>query len=170
LRRRIAPNCWPARIRLKFPDRADASNGVESAEIDVGLRMQDRSKKEMLRDIRERLSMVPGMNFDVGQPLSHRIDHMLSGTRSNVAVKIFGDDLTVLRDLANKVHDAMAGVQGAVDLNIEAQAQIPMLRINFDHDALARYGMSTGQAADAVEMAFSGKRVSQVLEGQIAFE
>jgi CzcA family heavy metal efflux pump len=144
--------------------------GVESAEIDVGLQMKSRSKDEMLREIRDRLSIIPGMNFDIGQPLSHRIDHMLSGTRSNVAVKIFGDELTTLRELAAKVRGAMANIKGVVDLNIEAQAEIPMLRIHFDHDALARYGMSTGQAADAVEMAFSGKRVSQVLEGQIAFD
>jgi CzcA family heavy metal efflux pump len=144
--------------------------GVESAEIDVGLQMKGRPKDEMMRDIRERLSLVPGMNFDIGQPLSHRIDHMLSGTRSNVAVKIFGDELTTLRELGTKVRDVMVGVRGVVDLNIEAQAQIPMLRMHFDHDALARYGMSTGQAADAVETAFSGKRVSQVLEGQIAFD
>ena len=144
--------------------------GVESAEIDVGLQMKGRSKEEMMREIRERLSLIPGMNLDIGQPLSHRIDHMLSGTRSNVAVKIFGDDLTTLRELGSKVRDVMTGIRGVVDLNIEAQAQIPMLRIHFDHDALARYGMSTGQAADAVETAFSGKRVSQVLEGQIAFD
>jgi CzcA family heavy metal efflux pump len=144
--------------------------GVESSEIDVGLKMKGRSKDEMLRDIRDRLSLVPGMNFDLGQPLSHRIDHMLSGTRSNVAVKIFGDELTTLRDLSRKVRSVMAGVRGVVDLNIEAQAEIPMLRIRFDQEALSKYGMSTGQAADAVEMAFSGKRVSQVLEGQIAFD
>jgi len=144
--------------------------GVESAEIDVGLQMKGRSKEEMMREIRERLSLIPGMNLDIGQPLSHRIDHMLSGTRSNVAVKIFGDDLTTLRELGTKVRDVMTGIRGVVDLNIEAQAQIPMLRIHFNHDALARYGMSTGQAADAVETAFSGKRVSQVLEGQSAFD
>jgi CzcA family heavy metal efflux pump len=144
--------------------------GVESSEIDVGLQMKDRSKDEMLRDIRDRLSLVPGMNFDLGQPLSHRIDHMLSGTRANVAVKVFGDDLTTLRDLSKKVRAAMSGVRGVVDLNIEAQAEIPMLKIRFDQDALSKYGMSNGQAADAIEMAFSGRRVSQVLEGQIAFD
>ena len=144
--------------------------GVESAEIDVGLQLKDRSKDEMMRDIRDRLSLVPGMNLDIGQPLSHRIDHMLSGTRSNVAVKIFGDELTTLRELAEKVRGVMADVRGVVDLNIEAQAQIPMLRIRFDQEELARYGMSAGQAADSVEMAFSGTRVSQVLEGQIAFD
>ncbi|MBP1598243.1 MAG: multidrug transporter AcrB [Acidobacteria bacterium] len=118
--------------------------GVESAEIDVGLQMKDRSKDEMLRDIRDRLSLVPGMNLDIGQPLSHRIDHMLSGTRSNVAVKVFGDELTTLRELATKVRGVMAGVKGVVDLNIEAQAEIPMLRIRFNQDALARYGDDRG--------------------------
>lgn len=144
--------------------------GVESAEIDVGLRGNGRSKEEVLRDIRQRITLVPGMNFDIGQPISHRIDHMLSGTRSNIAVKIFGDDLTTLRDLARHVREVMAKVDGVVDLNIEQQADIPMLRIRFDREALARYGMSAGQAADALEMAFSGKELSQVLEGQVAFD
>ncbi|HSW39340.1 MAG TPA: efflux RND transporter permease subunit [Acidobacteriota bacterium] len=144
--------------------------GVESAEIDVGLKMRDRSKDEMLRDIRDRLSQVPGMNFDIGQPISHRIDHMLSGTRSNIAVKIFGDDLATLRDLAGKARTAMSGVPGVVDLNVEAQAMIPMLRIRFNQEALSQYGMSSGQAAEAVEIAFSGKRVGQVLDGRIAFD
>lgn len=144
--------------------------GVESAEIDVGLRMKERSKDEMLGDIRRRLSMVPGVNFDIGQPLSHRIDHMLSGTRSNVAVKIFGDDLGTLKALALKVRQAMATVSGVVDLNIEQQADIPMLRIRFDREALAKYGMSAGQGADAIEMAFAGKKMGQILEGQVAFD
>jgi CzcA family heavy metal efflux pump len=144
--------------------------GVESAEIDVGLQMKNRSKDEMLRDLRDRLSVVPGMNIDIGQPISHRIDHMLSGTRSNVAVKIFGDDLMTLRELAGKVRGVMSDVRGVVDLNIESQSEIPMLRIRFNQDALARFGMSTGQAADAIEMAYSGKRVSRVLEGQTAFD
>jgi CzcA family heavy metal efflux pump len=144
--------------------------GVESAEIDAGLQMQDRSKAAMLEDIRQRLTLVPGMNLDIGQPISHRIDHMLSGTRSNVAVKIFGQQLQSLRRLASEVRDTMEGVAGVVDLSVEPQADIPMLRIQFDRDALARYGMSPGQASDAVEMAFYSKRMGQVLEGQIAFD
>ncbi len=144
--------------------------GVESAEIDIGLRMKERFKEEILCDIRQRLAMIPGMNFDIGQPLSHRIDHMLSGTRSNVAVKIFGDDLSVLRSLAAKVRRVMAAVEGVVDLNVEQQADIPMLRVRFDRQALTQYGMSAGQAADAIEMAFAGKRIGRVLEGQVAFD
>jgi CzcA family heavy metal efflux pump len=144
--------------------------GVESAEIDVGLRMKERSKDEVLREIRERLSLVPGMNFDVGQPISHRIDHMLSGTRSNIAVKIFGDDLFTLRRLASQVRSAMSDVNGVVDLNVEQQSDIPMLRFKFNPELLGRYGMSAGQAAEAVEMAFAGKRVGQVLEDNIAYD
>jgi len=144
--------------------------GVESAEIDVGLRMRDRTKEDVLREIRERLALVPGMNFDVGQPISHRIDHMLSGTRSNIAVKIFGDDLFTLRRLAEQVREAMSDVAGVVDLNVEQQADIPMLRFRFDAESIGRYGMSAGQAAEAVEIAFAGRRVGQVLEENIAYD
>src|SRR5437763_9650542 len=91
--------------------------GVESAEIDVDLKMGSRSKAEVLQDIREKVSVLPGTNVSVGQPISHRIDHMLSGTLANVAVKIFGDDLRDLRRLARQVQRAMRGVQGVVELS-----------------------------------------------------
>lgn len=143
--------------------------GVESAEIDVGLKMLDRPKAELLAEMRERLSLVPGMNFTIGQPISHRIDHMLSGTRANIAVKIFGDDLQTLRGLARQVEAAMRGVPGVVDLSTEQQSDIPTLRVRFDRTALARYGMPVGDAAEALQAAFVGRQVGQIFEGQVAF-
>jgi CzcA family heavy metal efflux pump len=141
--------------------------GVESAEIDVRLEMKDRPKEAVLAEIRERASLLPGTNVTVGQPISHRIDHMLSGTRANVAVKIFGDDLQMLRGLASQVHAEMAQVQGVVDLSTEAQTEIPTLRVKVEPDAAARYGIPSGEAAEALQTARAGKVVGQVLEGQV---
>jgi CzcA family heavy metal efflux pump len=143
--------------------------GVESAEIDVNLRMAGRPKDEVLDEIRARLSLVPGMNVTVGQPISHRIDHMLSGTRANIAVKIFGPKLPVLRDLARDVEAAARDVPGAVDVAVEAQANIPTVRVHFDRQALARYGQPAGAAAEAMRTAFVGREVGQIFEGQVAF-
>ena len=143
--------------------------GVESAEIDVSLRMHKRSKEEVLKNIRSRLSLVPGMNLTIGQPISHRIDHMLSGTRANIAVKIFGEDLAVLRSLASKVEEVMRSVSGVVDLSAEQQAEVPTLRVKFDRKALARYGLQAGAAADVLQTALKGLEVGQILEKQIAF-
>lgn len=143
--------------------------GVESAELDVGLRMGGRSKQEMLKDMRARLSLVPGMNVTIGQPISHRIDHMLSGTRANIAVKIFGDDLATLRSLAHSVEAAMRDVPGVVDLSIEQQTNIPTLKIRFDRAALARYGLPAGAAAETLQTVLVGKEVGQIFEGQLTF-
>jgi CzcA family heavy metal efflux pump len=143
--------------------------GVESAEIDVSLRMRDRPKSAVLEEIRERVTLLPGMNVTIGQPISHRIDHMLSGTRANVAVKIFGDDLATLRSLASRVQAAMRQVEGVVDLSTEQQTEIPTVSVRLDRAALARYGLPAGAAAETLATAFVGQQVGQVLEGQVAF-
>ncbi|OFW15978.1 MAG: hypothetical protein A3H27_12920 [Acidobacteria bacterium RIFCSPLOWO2_02_FULL_59_13] len=143
--------------------------GVESAEVDVSLVMRERPKEAVLAEIRQRVTLLPGVNVTVGQPISHRIDHMLSGTRANIAVKIFGDDLATLRDLANRVQATMQGVPGVVDLSIEQQMDIPTLRVRFDRPMLARYGLPAGAAADALQTALLGREVGQILEGQVAF-
>jgi len=147
------------------------AQGVEAAEIDVSLELgAGRSKEEFLRDLREALSVVPGMNITIGQPISHRIDHMLSGTRANIAVKVFGDDLAKLRDVGEGVRRIMASVPGIVDLSAEPQMEIPFLRVRFDRDAIARHGLTVGEAAEALETAMVGKPVSRVLEGRNAFD
>jgi CzcA family heavy metal efflux pump len=146
------------------------AQGVEAAEIDVGLTMQKRSREEFLRELRRALTAVPGMNITIGQPISHRIDHMLSGTRANIAVKIFGDDLRRLRTVAQQVRDSMAKIPGVVDLSIEQQTDIPILRVQFDRERIARVGLKVEEVADAVETAFLGKAVSRVLEGQRSFD
>ncbi len=143
--------------------------GVESAEIDVRLAESDRPREAVIEELREKASLLPGTNVTIGQPISHRIDHMLSGTRANIAVKIFGDDLQILRQLATRVQAEMAQVPGVVDLSTEAQTDIPMLRVRVDSAAAARHGLPTGSVADALQTARVGHEVGQVLEGQIAF-
>jgi len=143
--------------------------GVESAEIDVDLRMKNRPKAEVLEEIRQKATLIPGMNVTIGQPISHRIDHMLSGTRANVAVKIFGEDLGRLRALAQQVRQAMDGIPGVVDLSVEQQTDIPTLHVKVDPVATARYGLPSGDVSDAIQTAFVGKEVSRILEGQLSF-
>jgi CzcA family heavy metal efflux pump len=146
------------------------AQGVEAAEIDVGLEMQKRSKEEFLQELRRALTAVPGMSITIGQPISHRIDHMLSGTRANIAVKIFGQDLRQLRTLAQQVRDTMAKVPGVADLSIEQQTDIPVLRVQIDRERIARAGLKVEEVSEAIETAFLGKAVSRVLEGQRSFD
>jgi CzcA family heavy metal efflux pump len=143
--------------------------GVESAEIDVRLAMNDRPRDVVLEELRQKVSLLPGTNVTIGQPISHRIDHMLSGTRANIAVKIFGDDLQTLRHLARQVRAEMSEVTGIVDLSTEAQTDIPTLKVRVDPEAAARHGLGTGAVAQALQTARVGHTVGQVFEGQIAF-
>src|SRR5207247_2367808 len=143
--------------------------GVESAEIDVDLKMGTRSKAEVLQEIREKVSVLPGTNVSIGQPISHRIDHMLSGTLANVAVKIFGDDLHELRLLARQVQAAMSGTPGVVDLALEQQTEIPTLRIRPDPASAARLGLPAGEVADRIQTVLVGSEVGRILEGQVSF-
>ena len=146
------------------------AQGANAAEIDVNLRMKNRSKEAFLSQLRSDLTIVPGMNIVIGQPISHRIDHMLSGTRANIAVKIFGADLYQLRRLASQVRDRMETVPGIVDLSIEQQTDIPLLTIIFDRQAIARYGLNIQDVAETIETAFVGKKCTRVLQGQAAFD
>lgn len=142
--------------------------GVESAELDVHLEMKDRPKEAVLEAIREKVTLLPGTNVTIGQPISHRIDHMLSGTRANIAMKVFGDDLPTLRVLAKQVEAAARNVPGVVDLSVEQQTDIPTVTVKFDRTALASYGLPAGTAAQALEAAMVGREVSQVIEAGVA--
>ncbi len=143
---------------------------VTGAEIDVKLKMKDRSKAAFLADLRRQLSLVPGTFIGIGQPISHRIDHLLSGTKSQIAVKIFGPDIYKLRSYGNSIKDLMEDIEGVVDLAIEQQHEIPQIQIKFDRLNLARYGLTTHEVAENIEIAFQGKIVSQILEGQRSIE
>ncbi len=139
------------------------AQGVNAAEIDVTLK-DKFEKEELFEELRSEFSTIPGTSVTIGQPIGHRIDHMLSGTRANIAVKIFGPDLYVLRRVGGEVRDAMQAVPGVADLQLEQQMDVPQLRIEADRSALARYGMSVGSLAQAIDVAFNGEAVSQVLE------
>ena len=146
------------------------AQGVESAELDVSIVMKDRNKQEFLEALREAFSQVPGMNITIGQPISHRIDHMLSGTRANIAVKIFGGDLYQLRSLAEKARQSMQGVAGVVDLSVEQQTEVPVLKIKFEREAMARHALTIRAVARTVEAALQGVKASRVLEGRTSYD
>ena len=144
--------------------------GVEAAEIDVGLREGDRTREALLAELRRNFSLLPGTNVAIGQPISHRIDHMLSGTRANIAVKIVGDDLLTLRRLGESVRDAMSGVDGVVDLTLEPQTDIPFVRFVLDRPAIARYGLRVQDVADAIATSLAGTTVGRVFDRGSAFD
>ncbi|MBK9409759.1 MAG: efflux RND transporter permease subunit [Gemmatimonadetes bacterium] len=144
-------------------NEGEHAQGVNAAEIDVTMK-DGIDKERVFEELRTAFSAIPGTNVTIGQPIGHRIDHMLSGTRANIAVKIFGPDLYQLRQVGTAVRDVMQGVPGIADLQLEQQADVPQLRIRADRTALARYGMSVGQLAEAIDVALNGEVVSQVLE------
>ncbi len=141
------------------------AEGVHYTEIDVDLKESDRSRDEILADIRQQLAVVPGVSVNVGQPISHRLDHLQSGVRAQIAVKLFGDDLAVLRSKAEEIRNVMATVEGSADVQIEKQVLIPQIRFNVDRARAAQYGLQPGEITDTLETALNGRTVSQAIEG-----
>jgi CzcA family heavy metal efflux pump len=144
--------------------------GVNTSEIEVVTKEGGRKHAEVMEDVRERLARIPGVEAEVGQPISHRIDHLLSGTRAQIAIKLFGPDLATLRTKANEVRDAMASVPGVVDLLVEPQVGVPQMQINLNRRAAAAVGLRAEDLARTVETAFNGEAVSQVLEEQRTYD
>ncbi|MBI2318500.1 MAG: efflux RND transporter permease subunit [Betaproteobacteria bacterium] len=143
---------------------------IYASEIEASLAMKGQTKDALLAALRADLASIPGLNVVIGQPISHRIDHMLSGTRANIAVKIFGPDLFELRRIGEQVKAQAASVAGAVDVALEQQADIPFILVKFRREAIARHGLSIREVSDAVETAFAGLKVSRVLEEQASFD
>jgi CzcA family heavy metal efflux pump len=143
--------------------------GVEAAEIDVGLR-EGRPRDVLLAELRRGFSTLPGTNVTIGQPISHRIDHMLSGTRASIAVKVFGDDLPTLRRLGERVREVVAAVPGAVDVSLEQQMDVPVVRFVLNRPAIARYGLRADDVAEAVETSFAGTTVGRIFDRAAAFD
>lgn len=141
------------------------AEGVHYTEIDVDLKESDRSREEILAAIREKLSVVPGVTTNVGQPISHRLDHLQSGVRAQIAVKLFGDDLQVLRSKAEEIRNSIQTVEGATDVSIERQVLIPQIRFNVDRAKAAQYGLQPGEITNTLETALNGRVVSQAIEG-----
>jgi Cu/Ag efflux pump CusA len=129
-----------------------------------------REREVILSDVRDRLSEMPGVLCNIGQPISHRLDHIMSGIRSQIAVKLYGPDLVRLRSQAVEIRDLMAAVPGIVDLRVEPQVEIPQVKVEVLRGEAIRYGLSPGDVAHALETAFQGTTVSQVLEGQRRFD
>jgi len=148
----------------------DHAEGVHSSEIEVELKPSKRERKEILADLRGKLDEIPGIAINIGQPISHRIDHMLSGVRAQIAVKLFGSDLAVLRAKAEEIRQVMAETKGIVDLSVEKQVLIPQLHVRFDRDKAVKYGIMPGEAAEYAELAMNGKTVSQIIDGQKIYD
>jgi len=145
--------------------------GVESSELEVRLNPEDpRTKEQMFADIRERLKAVPGAQFTIGQPISHRIEHMISGQRSALSIKVFGENLRELRRIAEQVKQATEGVPGLVDVNVEQVVDIPQIVVRIDAQGASVYGLSAGEAATAVGTALWGATPSQIYEEGTATE
>jgi copper/silver efflux system protein len=146
------------------------AQGANAAEIDVRLNLDEHSYGEVLEELRTALMAVPGTQITIGQPIGHRIDHMLSGTRASIALNIFGPDLHTLRTVAAQVEAAVGAVAGTVDVATEQQAEVPQVRIAMNRPAMARYGVTPQQLAQQIDVAFAGEAVSQVLEQQRSFD
>ncbi len=151
-------------------EQDEHAEGVHYSELDVDFKEGGRPRTEVLADMRARLAQLPGVSVSIGQPISHRLDHLLSGIRAQVAVKIFGSELDTLRAKAEEVRLVMAGVPGIVDLQVEQQTLIPQLQLRLKREEAARLGVQPGAMAEQLEKAFNGVVVGQVLEGQRTFD
>ena len=147
----------------------EKGEGVHYSEIDVDFKPSDRRRDEVLGEIRDKLSQIPGVVLNIGQPISHRLDHLLSGVRAQIAIEIFGNDLAGLRNKADEVKSAVANVPGLVDLQIEKQFLIPQIQIRINRDKALKYGVCVGDLAEALEVGSNGKVISQVIDGQRTF-
>lgn len=144
--------------------------GVNTSEMEVPFALKDRSKDEVMADIRAKLRTLPGVNVEIGQPISHRIDAMLSGTKAGIAIKIFGPDLTTLHSLGMQIQQATHDIEGVTDLNVEQQVERPQLIIRPRRTLLASYGITLPQFAECVNVALGGEVVSQVQDGGKTFD
>jgi CzcA family heavy metal efflux pump len=146
------------------------AQGVNAAELDAPFILSARSKEAFLEELRSRLTNVPGVNITIGMPIAHRIDHMLSGTRANIAIKVFGTDLNKLFTTCNDIKDNISEIDGIVDVNVEQQIEVPQIRIIPNRELLARNGLTIYDFAEFIDVAFAGEPVSEVYEGQKNFD
>ena len=132
--------------------------------------MKDRSRSELVADVREKLGTITGANIEIGQPISHRIDAMLSGTKANIAIKLFGDDLNKMFSLGNQIKGAISDIPGVADLNVEQQIERPQLKIQPKREMLAKFGITLPEFSEYVNVALAGKVISQVYEQGKSFD
>jgi Cu/Ag efflux pump CusA len=146
------------------------SQTTNSAEIDVNFKINERTQPEFMADVRATLARIPGIAYTVGQPLGHRIDHMLSGTRANIAIKLFGTDLNKMFNTGNEIKNAIVDVEGLVDVNVDQQVEIPQIQIRANRNLLAQYGIGIDDFNAFVNMSFGGEKLADIYEGQRSFD
>jgi len=146
------------------------SQTANSAEIDVNFQLKKRSRETFLADVRETLHDIPGIASTVGQPLEHRIDHILSGTRANIAIKLFGTDLSRLFMMGNQIKNSIQHIEGLVDVSVEQQTETPQIQIRANRGMLAKYGITIEDFNKFVELAFAGEKLADIYEGQRSFD
>lgn len=144
--------------------------GDNVSEIEAPFELSDRPKKAVVEEIRHKLGTLPGVNVEIGQPISHRIDAMLSGTRANIAIKLFGTDLNKMFEIGNQIKTKISAIPGVVDLNVEQQVERPQLQIVPKREMLAKYGVTPSEFTDMVEVYLAGRTVSRVYEGNRVFD
>lgn len=151
-------------------DLSEHSQATNGSELDVQFVLADRDREAVFNDMRARLAGVPGVVATIGQPLGHRIDHMLSGTQASIAIKLFGTDLGNMYMIGNRIKGAISGIDGVVDVSVEQQVETPQLQIRANRSALAMYGITADDFNRFVRMAFSGEKIADIYEGQRMFD
>lgn len=146
------------------------AQGVNAAEIDMPFTLDGKTKEQFFEEVRTKLSLVPGINITLGQPIAHRIDHMLSGTRANIAVKVFGNDLPKLFEIGKNIETQIRTVEGIADVAVDQQIEVPQIRITPNRQMLAAYGMTVGDLMNQVDVAFAGEKAGEIYEGQFYFD
>jgi len=146
------------------------AQGVNAAEIDVPFELSNKTKEEFFKEVRTKLSIVPGASITLGQPIAHRIDHMLSGTRANIAVKVFGSDLQRLFELGKNIETSIKSIEGIADVAVDQQVEVPQLRITPNRQLLAANGMTLYELMEQVDIAFAGEKAGEIYEGQKYFD
>jgi len=144
--------------------------GVNSSEFECPFELGRKTRKELTEEIRQKLAVLPGVNIEIGGPISHRIDAMLSGTKANIAIKLFGSDLNKMYEIGQKIKNSISGVEGIADINVEQQVERPELNITPKREMLARYGISLPEFAEVVRVMMEGEVVSTVYEGNRSFD
>ena len=150
-------------------EQDEHAEGVHYTEMDVDLKPSERSRSAIIDELRRRLAVLPAA-VNIGQPISHRLDHLLSGVRAQIALKVYGDDLDTLRSVAERLRAALAGIEGIADLQIEKQVLIPQLKIRIDYDAAARHGVAPGAVLRSLGQMIEGERLTQLVEGNRRFD
>lgn len=149
---------------------AEHSFGTNVSEIDVPFKLTDRTRSEFLADLRSKLKTISGASVEVGQPISHRLDHMLSGSKTNIAIKLFGSDLGDMYHYATVIKSEIQNIEGIADLNVEQIVEVPQIKIRPKRDMLAKYGITIKDFSRFIEYAFSGEKVSDVFENDKSFD